>query len=77
MLRFALMKYFMSSYNKNLHCLESLQLMRKLASSILLVIQLGVNWLRLPDFNNNSIDFNNNTIVAILKSEDRPHQNIL
>lgn len=77
MLRFALMKYFMSSYNKNLHCLESLQLMRKLASSILLVIQLGVNWLRLPDFNNNSIDFNNNTIVAILKSEDRTHQNIL
>lgn len=71
------MKYFMSSYNKNLHCLESLQLMRKLASSILLVIQLGVNWLRLPDFNNNSIDFNNNTIVAILKSEDRTHQNIL
>lgn len=77
MLRFALMKYFMSSYNKNLYCLESLQLMRKLASSILLVIQLGVNWLRLPDFNNNSIDFNNNTIVAILKSEDRTHQNIL
>lgn len=71
------MKYFMSSYNKNLHCLESLQLMRKLASSILLVIQLEVNWLRLPDFNNNSIDFNNNTIVAILKSEDRTHQNIL
>lgn len=71
------MKYFMSSYNKNLHCLESLQLMRKLASSILLVIQLGVNWLRLPDFNNNSIDFNNNTIVAILKSEDRTRQNIL
>lgn len=71
------MKYFMSSYYKNLHCLESLQLMRKLASSILLVIQLGVNWLRLPDFNNNSIDFNNNTIVAILKSEDRTHQNIL
>lgn len=71
------MKYFISSYNKNLHCLESLQLMRKLASSILLVIQLGVNWLRLPDFNNNSIDFNNNTIVAILKSEDRTHQNIL
>lgn len=71
------MKYFMSSYNKNLHCLESLQLMRKLASSILLVIQLGVNWLRLPDFNNNSIDFNNNTILAILKSEDRTHQNIL
>lgn len=64
------MKYFMSTYNKNLHCLESLQLMRKLASSILLVIQLGVNWLRLPDFNNN-------TIVAILKSEDRTHQNIL
>lgn len=77
MLRFALMKYFMSSYNKNLHCLESLQLMRKLASSILLVIQLGVNWLKLPDFNNNTIDFNNNTIVAILKSEDRTHQNIL
>lgn len=71
------MKYFMSSYNKNLHCLKSLQLMRKLASSILLVIQIGVNWLRLPDFNNNSIDFNNNTIVAILKSEDRTHQNIL
>lgn len=71
------MKYFMSSYNKNLHCLESLQLMRKLASSILLVIQLGVNWLRLPNFNNNTIDFNNNTIVAILKSEDRTRQNIL